>query len=286
MIKYYLINIFNNREIVLIIYLLIFISWTLTQKKIRESIFNVLKVLTGRLIFLSIITLLLYISLIIYGLYFLKFWDFSMLKDSIYWTFGVGFILMMNSNKALQEDHYFKKILRDNFKLVLILEFVVGLYVFGLITEFILMPFVIFFSLMIAYTEVYKEYFQVKNLLQIVFGIIGTGYLIYSGYMIYQDFNEFTSYNTLKSFLFPILMTFLFLPFAYFYALYMHYESLFVRLQSSLKDDKALRRYAKKRVLIAVNFSLLRLKKITSGFLFNQCKTKDDIKMEIKKKLS
>lgn len=286
MIKDYLINTFNNREIVLIIYLLIFISWTLTQKKIRESIFNVLKVLTGRLIFLSIITLLLYISLIIYGLYFLKFWDFSMLKDSIYWTFGVGFILMMNSNKVLQEDHYFKKILWDNFKLVLILEFVVGLYVFGLIAEFILMPFVIFFSLMLAYTEVYKEYFKVKNLLQIVFGIIGTGYLIYSAYMIYKDFNEFASYNTLKSFLFPILMTFLFLPFAYFYALYIHYESLFVRLQASLKNDKVLRRYAKKRVLIAVNFSLIRLKKITPGFLFNQCKTKDDIKMEIKKKLS
>jgi len=286
MIKDYIFNTFNNREIVLIIYLLIFISWTLTQKKIRESIFNIIKVLTSRSIFLSIMALLLYVSLIIYGLYFFKFWDFSMLKDSVYWTFGVGFIMMMNSNEAIKEEHYFKKILQDNFKLLLILEFIVGLYVFDLITEFILMPFVIFFSLVLAYTEIYKEYSQIKNLLQIVLGIIGTGYLIYSGYMIYRDLNEFASYDTIKSFLFPILMTILFIPFAYFYALYMHYESLFVRLRFSLKDDRAFRRYAKKRILISVNLSLSRLKRFSPGFLFNNCKSKDDIKMDIKEKLS
>jgi hypothetical protein len=209
-----------------------------------------------------------------------------MLKDSVYWTFGVGFIMLMNSNEFIKEEHYFKKILQDNFKLMLILEFIVGLYVFGLITEFILMPFVIFFSLVLAYTEIYKEHSHVKNLLQIVIGIIGTGYLIYSGYMIYRDLNEIASYNTIKSFLFPILLTILFIPFAYFYALYMHYESLFVRLRLSLKDDRAFRRYAKKRILISVNLSLSRLKRFSPGFLFNNCKSKDDIKMEIKEKLS
>ena len=80
-------------------------------------------------------------------------------------------------------------------------------------------------------------------------------------------------------------MTTLFLPFAYFYALYMKYESLFVRLRFSLKNDKSLRRYAKKRMLISANFSFPKLKKISPGFLFSQCKTKEDIKLEIKEKL-
>jgi len=279
MIKDYLTDYFNNREIVLIIYLLLFIIWILTQKKIRASVFNVLKALVERKILLSIITLMLYVSFILYGLYLIKLWDFSMLKDAIYWTFGVGFILMMNSNKAIQEDHYFKSLLRDNFKIVLILEFIVGLYVFSFLTEFILMPFVIFFSLILGYTEVYKEHNQVKNLLQIIFGIIGTVYFIYSGYMIYQDLNEFASFNTLKSFIFPIIMTFLFLPFAYFYALFMHYDSLFARLKFFLKEDNSLRKYAKKRILISVNFSLVKLKRITPGHLFYQCNTKDDIKI-------
>ena len=54
----------------------------------------------------------------------------------------------------------------------------------------------------------------------------------------------------------------------------------------SLKDDKSLRRYAIRRILISVNFSFPRLKKITPGFLFSQCKNREDIKLEIKKKIS
>jgi hypothetical protein len=208
-----------------------------------------------------------------------------MLKDSIYWAFGVGFILIMNSNKAIEEEQYFKKLLRDNFKLILILEFIIGLYVFGLVTEFILMPVVIFLSMVLAFSEVKEEYNQVKNVLQVLFGIIGTIYLVYSGYKIFQDINDFASFSTLKSFLFPILMTTLFLPFAYFYALYMQYESLFVRLKFSLKDDRSLRCYAKKRIMISANFSFKKLKKISPGFLFSHCKTKEDIKIEIKDKL-
>jgi hypothetical protein len=285
MIKEYIFDTFNNREIVLIIYLMIFIAWTLTKKKIRESILSLLKTLISKHILLSIIALILYVVIIAYVLQSLKLWDISMLKDTIYWTFGVGFILLMNSNKAIEEEHYFKKLLRDNFKLVLIIEFILGLYVFGLVTEFILMPFVIIFSLMLAYSETYKEYSQLKSFLQVVLGIVGVGYLIYSGYMIYRDINEFASFDTFKSFLFPILMIILFMPFAYFYALYVQYESLFIRLKFSLKDNKTLLRYAKRRILISVNFSLAKLKKIKPGFLFSQCKDKTDIRIEIKERL-
>lgn len=280
-----IIETFNNREIVLSIYLLIALLWVMTQKNVRESLFNVVKMLTDKFILLSILALLFYISLIIYVLYLIKFWEFIMIKDTIYWTFGVGFILMMNSDKALKENHYFRKIILDNCKLILIIEFLINLYVFGLLTEFILMPFVIIFSMMLGYTEVHGEYAQVKKLIQFFFGIVGTAYFIYSGYMILKNFNAFASSLTLKTFLLPILLTLLFLPFAYSFALYMHYENLFRKIKFSLKDNKALCKYAKKRILFDVNFSLNKLKKITPGFPFNQCKTKEDVLKEIRYKL-
>lgn len=276
---------FNNREIALIFYLLVFIIWTLTQKKIRKSILGIIKALMVKQILISILFLLIYVSIVVYGLSFVDLWNSKLIKDTIYWTFGVGFILMMNSNKAIKEEHYLRKIIQDNIKLLMIVEFIVGLYIFGIIAEFILMPIVIFLSVLLGYTEVYKEHYQVRNFLLTVFGIIGIFYLFYSGFKIYQDFKSFASYDTLSAFLYPIIMTFLFLPFAYFYALYMHYESLFVRIEFSLKDNKCLCRYAKWRILLSVNFSLLRLKKIIPGFLFCGCKTKDEIKQEIRNKL-
>ena len=275
---------FNNREIALISYLLIFIIWALTQKKIRKSFMPVVKAIMAWKILASIFALVIYVALVVYGLFKIGLWDKSLIKDSIYWTLGVGLVIMMSFDKALKEEHYFKNLVKENFKVLLIIEFIVGLYVFGIITEFILMPFVILFSMLLGYTEIYKEHEQVRKLINGLFGILGTVYLIYSGYHIYSDFNGFATTGNLKKFIFPILMSILFLPFAYTYALLVHFESLFVRLGFFLKDKK-LRRFAKWRILLSVNFSILRLKRMTPGMLFIDCKTKNDIKEEIRNKL-
>ena len=275
---------FNNREIALISYLLIFIIWALTQKKIRKSFMPVVKAIMAWKILASIFALVIYVALVVYGLFKIGLWDKSLIKDSIYWTLGVGLVIMMSFDKALKEEHYFKNLVKENFKVLLIIEFIVGLYVFGIITEFILMPFVILFSMLLGYTEIYKEHEQVRKLINGLFGILGTVYLIYSGYHIYSDFNGFATTGNLKIFLFPILMSISFLPFAYSYALLVHYESLFVRLGFFLKDKK-LRRFAKWRILLSVNFSILRLKRMTPGMLFIDCTTKNDIKEEIRNKL-
>jgi hypothetical protein len=281
----YLNKTFNNREIALLFYLLIFLVWIMTKKDIRKSIFAVIKSLFVKKILISILILLIYVSVIVVGLSYVDLWNSKLIKDTIYWTFGTGFILMMNSSNSLNEEHYLGKIVKDNIKLLVIVEFIVGLYVFGIITEFLIMPIVILLSVLLGYTEVYEEHRQVKNLLSKIFGFGGFIYLIYSGFNIYQDFKGLVNYDNLRSFLFPIIITVLFLPFAYFYALYIHYESLFVRVGFFLKDNKVLFRYAKWRILLEVNFSFRKLRLITPGFLFSGCKTKMDIKQEITRKL-
>jgi hypothetical protein len=277
----YLHKTFNNREIALMSYLFVFILWTLTQKKIRVSIFGVVKALFAKQIFVSILCLLLYIIIIVSGLRLIDLWNSSLIKDTIYWTFGVGFILMMNSNKALQEENYFKKFIKENIKLFVILEFILGLYVFGIVVEFILMPIVIFLSALLGFTEANEEHKQVKNFLLKIFGLIGVFYLIYSVFEIYQNFKDFATYDNLRALTFPIVMTIMFLPFAYIYVLYTHYESLFVRVGFFLKDNKSLCRFAKWRILLSVNFNLKKLKLLTPGYLFGDCKIKEDIKREI-----
>ncbi|HBG86465.1 MAG TPA: hypothetical protein DEG09_01720 [Marinilabiliaceae bacterium] len=146
------------------------------------------------------------------------------------------------------------------------------------------MPFVILFSMLLGYTEVYKEHGQIRKFINGIFGILGTFYLIYSGYHIYSDFTGFATMGNLKTFLFPLIMSVLFLQFAYSFALLAHYESLFVRLGFFLKDRK-LRKFAKWRILFSINFSMLKLKRMTPGMLFRDCSTKEDIKNEIKNKL-
>ena len=209
-----------------------------------------------------------------------------MIKEALYWTFGVGIIILFNSNEVIKEESYFKKIIKEKFKLLIIIEFIVGLYVFGLLFELILMPIVILFSLLLGYTDVHKEHDEVRKLINTFFGILGFTYLLYSGYNIYHDVTSLANFYNLKLFLFPIFMTFLYIPFAYFIALFIQYEVLFLRIKRSFRDDEIMYRYAIWRVLLSVNISFVKLRRFIPGHLFWGCKTKDDIKKFIDNKLN
>lgn len=278
-------NIFNNREIALIVYLIIFLSWALTQERIRKSIFLVIKALFAKKILFSILFLLIYVLFFIIVLYHIQFWDLLLFKDTIYWTFGTGLIIMFHCTNAIDDDKFFLKIVSQNIKLLLIIEYIVGLYVFGIIAEFFLTPIVIFLTALHGYSGIDQEYRKVNVFLSKLIGIIGLFYLFYSVSKIYQNIDEFLNYDNLRSFLFPIIMTILFLPFSYFFALYIEYESLFCRVNVFLKDSKSLRNYAKLRIILSTNYSLKKLKKIKPGYLFYECKTKNDIKNELETKL-
>ena len=109
---------------------------------------------------------------------------------------------------------------------------------------------------------------------------------LFGGYNIYNDVTSFATYDNLKLFLFPIFMTFLFIPFAYFIALFIQYEVLFLRIKRSFRDDEIMYRYAIWRVLLSVNISFVKLRRFIPGHLFWGCKTKDDIKKFIDNKLN
>lgn len=276
---------FNNREIALFFYMMIFIIWMLFTKDIRKSLVNLLKQFFVKEVLILTSCMLAYTYAILFFLSTIKLWDSSMTKEAIYWIFGVGIIILFNSNEVIKEESYFKKIIAEKFKLLIIIEFIVGLYLFGLLFELILMPIVILFSLLLGYTDVHKEHEEVRKFIDLFFGILGFTYLLYSGYNIYNDVTSFATYDNLRLFLFPIFMTFLFIPFAYFIALFIQYEVLFLKIKKSFKDDEIMYRYAKWRVLLSVNISFVKLRRFIPGHLFWGCKTKDDINKFIDNKL-
>ncbi len=64
-----------------------------------------------------------YSASIIWLLRFLGFWNIELLKDSVYWFIGSGFVMLMNLNDVSKEPQFFKNIIKDNFRLIIVLEF-------------------------------------------------------------------------------------------------------------------------------------------------------------------
>lgn len=273
------IDIFNNREKAVIIWLFIFIIMfligMLLRKDIRASTFGVLKILFKKKIIIVFVAMFSYVSLIILLFSVIQIWNISLVKDTIYWVIGSAILLLMNTNEATQDEHHFRKILLDNLKLILILEFVINLTSFNLLAELILIPLLVVLSVMSAVAETKKEWLPAKKLVDFILSFIVFSLIIYAVYNIVSDYQSFVTMDNLRSFILPPLLTVAYIPFLYLFALVMAYEILFIRLDFILKNNKALASFAKQRIFRLCFLSLGKLNSFAKDSTSDIYKLKD-----------
>jgi hypothetical protein len=206
--------------------------------------------------------------------------DTSQIKDIIFWFITVAIILLFTVNKA-DDTKFFKDILIESCKWTIALEFVLNFYTFNLILELLLMPFLIILALAQAIAETDDKYSQVRKLIQNVLSIIGLILIAYTTFKTFINFKDFFTINNLLSFLLPPIMTVLLIPYLYFLALYMKYETLFLQIRlfyKDLNDIKAIKR----EILFHANFNLTRLNSISKNLNKFDLYQSDNIKSYIK----
>lgn len=241
-------EIFNNRELASIIWLVIIGLLLQINKSTREASKNLLKAFFQWKITSVILLALSYSAAIVWILWTIKFWDQALLKDTIIWFTGSGFFILMNLNKAEKEKNFFKNILRDNLKLILILEFVINFHQFSLLAEMFILPAIAFLAILQVVAEREERTKIVKTAIDWIFVIVTVMFLIISIRDITNDITGFANYSNLKSFLLPVILSISFIPCAYLIAVFMNYEMLFVRLGFYLKNKRDLR-FAKLRTI-------------------------------------
>jgi hypothetical protein len=261
-----IINFFNNREKALIIWILIVFVCMLVYKNSRTPFLSMLKALFASKVTIGLLVMLAYISLVVFAAYKVHFWDISLLKDTIMWVVGTAFIMFFNYDKANTESHYFKKVLLDNVKFVVFLEFITNLYVFSFIAEFLLVPVLFVIAAMLVVSNTKKEYKPVKNVLQFLLAAYGMFLIIFAIVQAVSDLKGFATLYNLKDFLLAPLLTVSFLPFVYFLALYATYEALFTRVDIFLSDqNKELIRFTKRQILRVCLFNLKKLNRFSKN---------------------
>lgn len=272
----------SNREQSLLIWLAVFIIAIQFNRNIRKAFKRVIKAFFQCKVLLVCLFTFLYSSVIVLILWKINLWDVTLLKDSVFWFVGSAIVITFRLPKIQNGPDFFKKLLMDNFKLVVVLEFILNIHEFNLITELTLVPVITFLGMIQAYSEQKEEHKKLKVGIEKLFVVCGILLLMLSVFDIIKDFKEFASFSTVKSFLLPIILSTAFIPCAYFIALYMKYENIFVRLVFFLKNKKNLR-YAKWRILWKCHFNLNKLNKMSSkiNFLHRQS-TREEIKQMIK----
>lgn len=268
-----LMSIFSNRELALLIWGVTILTALLFVKSIRKSSKQLLKALFVKQIITVLILLIMFIALIILFFYKINLWDKSLLKDTIFWFLGVALVLSYKANNA-KDFAFFKEIIKDTIKWTIVLEFLINFYTFGLLTELILLPIMVIIGLLQTVYELDKKNEQVTKLLKNVTALFGLIVLTYVSYKTFTDYKMLFDANNLFSFLLPIILTVVVLPFIYILALYINYETLFVRIKF-ISKDKTVKRRLKKEILLVANFNIETLHLISKK-LNNYDLTKSD----------
>lgn len=274
---------FSNRETALFTWAIIAIILLLFKKGIRNGFVLVLKSFFTSKILIIFFSFILYVILCVILLFKMKFWDNSILKDTILWTFGFAFLTIFNVNK-IKNKIYFKDMFFDAIKWIVIIEFIASFYTFSLKTEFIILPILTMAVLIQTFSKSKVEYKKVENLMTKFISFAGIAIFLYVVYKTITLWSALLTTDNLKSFLLPIILTILFMPFIYFLALIMEYEVLMKRVDA-LTDTKEESKKIKCYILQIANIDIDKLMNI-SGRIAKQLLIEKDGSFEKIKRIS
>jgi hypothetical protein len=271
-------DIFNSRELALLIWIFIGLILLLIKKSFRKSLGKLLTVLFARKLVAIYCWVIFYTALVVYLLFRFNLWEYSQLKNTVVWLLTAGFLSIFDASK--KKASFLKDALKDIFKITTVLEFVIGVYTFNLITEFVLVPIIIFLSLMLAFSERDKKHEPVKKLLNGILVVFGFFLVLYSFYHIVVNFRTFASTGTLSDFLIPPTLSLLFIPFVYLLSIVMGYETDFIRVNAAIKN-KRLAKYARRQAMLRFRFDRSSLDRWSTLLFRTPINTKTEIDQSI-----
>lgn len=270
------INDFDNRQIALIIWIFLILFWVTKNKNVRDALNALIKTFLTKPILMSIFSMVCYILIIVLFLHQFDIWDNSQLNATLIWSVTSAFSMFFKLNKINEDKMFFKKAIIENFKLTVLIDFIVNLNVFSLWFELIFIPCAFVLGAMIAISNRDEKHRLVEKLLNGIAIFLGFSLIIYSSWQIYIHFDEVCTLEKLRDFSVPILLSILYLPFVYFFALYSAYEEVFVILQFVIKDH-TLHDYTKYLLITHFIFRRDLLHLWLKKSHFEDLKTKKDI---------
>lgn len=252
-------SILSTREWATLIWGCIFMLYLLGHKEIRKSFWNVIVAFFDKKLRILWEIILLYVLTITMVFCYLPIWENIYIKDIIIWFLFSGLIYCMNAVSSEADETYIKKILKDNLKFTMILEFFMSTFTFNIWIELAIIPVITIITVMNAIAEGKEEYKSVHKLLDSVLVIAGF-WLFYETIRVgINEYKQFNVINTLVSFMIPIIYLILIIPLEYLLELYSKYEVLFLRMTFKEEKDKKIRLHHRISVLRVCNFSVRKI---------------------------
>lgn len=252
-------SILSTREWATLIWGCIFMLYVLCHREIRKSLWNVIVIFFDKKLRILWEIILLYVLTITMVFCYLPIWENIYIKDIIIWYLFSGLIYCMNAVSSEADETYIKKILKDNLKFTMILEFFMSTFTFNIWIELAIIPVITIITVMNVIAERKEEYKSVHKLLDSILAIAGF-WIFYETIKIgINEYKQLNIINALVSFMIPIVYLILIIPLEYILELYSKYEVLFLRMTFKEEKDKKTKIRHRVAVLCSCRISVRRV---------------------------
>lgn len=252
-------SILSTREWATLIWGCILMLHVLCHREIRKSLWNVIVIFFDKKLRILWEIILLYVLTITMVFCYLPIWENIYIKDIIIWFLFSGLIYCMNAVSSEADETYIKKILKDNLKFTMILEFFMSTFTFNIWIELAIIPVITIITVMNVIAERKEEYKSVHKLLDSILAIAGF-WIFYETIKIgINEYKQLNIINTLVSFMIPIVYLILIIPLEYILELYSKYEVLFLRMTFKEEKDKRIRLHHRTAIFRECNFSVRKI---------------------------
>lgn len=228
----------STREMALGIYFILIIVWVLSNGKTRKSAGQLVRVACTRKLVIPFLGMITYAGVWVYVFSLIPVWKWEYLKDVVTWMLFAGIPVCFNAVSQKDEKHYFRNIVTNNFKYTTLSEFFLGIFTFSFFVELILQPILFFLFAMQAFLESDEKNRKTKSMIDKAIVIAGILILFFSIRKAVDTYRQLGAIDILFSFLIPIVLSIVYVPVAYSFAVYAKYEVLFIRMGFRLPQNK------------------------------------------------
>ena len=243
-------SVFSTREIVTIVYISALLIWVLKNKDLRIKFYRVIKAASSKWLVLPFIILMVYSYFIVYYFSLFPIWNWKYLKDIVIWVILVGLPTYFGAVSKKIEKHYFRNLIFRNIGLVALVEFFTGTFTFNIWIEFFIQPFILFFILLQLVAGMKDENKSVEKIVSWIVALTGFIILGFTIKVAITSYITLNAFDLVVSFSIPIILTVIFLPLTYCFAVYAKYHYLFAIIELK-ESSKGIKRTCHKIILIS-----------------------------------
>lgn len=223
-------GVFSTRELSILIWTAIIISFFMKKNDTRIIIIKCIKLLFEPGTIIILLIYFLYITIVTMFISTLSLWNWIYIKDIIIWSIFVGLI---NYVRSITDENFgfnLRRLIKNNINSTIIVEFIISIFTFDIKLELLIVPIAAIFSIFNFYIEQNEKFESVSKITNSIMGGFGLFLAFKTIEVGMHEYKYLNIKDTLVSFMIPIMFLLLSLPLYYIIRLYSKYETVFVSI--------------------------------------------------------